>query len=83
MYKKFRNRVSNELKKSKARYFNHYFSTNSQNMETILSRIKTIISHKYSTFSAINRIKDKDGAITLDRCKMSNIFNDFNVNIAE
>ena len=33
LYKKFRNRVSNELKESKARYFHTYFSTNSQNMK--------------------------------------------------
>ena len=30
LYKKFRNRVPNELKECKARYFHNYFSTNSQ-----------------------------------------------------
>ena len=33
LYKKFRNRVSNELKESKERYFHKYFSTNSQDMK--------------------------------------------------
>ena len=49
LYKKFRNRVSNELKESKAQYFHNYFSTNSQNMKKLWSGIKTIISHKSST----------------------------------
>ena len=82
LYKEFRNRVSNELKESKARYFHNYFSTNSQNMKKLWSGIKTIISHKSSSSSAINKIKDKDGSVTSDPCQMSNIFNDFYVNIA-
>ena len=83
LYKKFRNRVSNELKESKARYFHTYFSTNSQNMKKLWSGIKTIISHKSSTSSSINKIKDKDGNVTSDPFKMSNIFNDFYVNVAD
>ena len=82
LYKKFRNRVSNELKESKACYFHNYFSTNSQNMKKLWSGIKTIISHKSSTSSSINKIKGKDGSITSDPSKMSNIFNDFYVNVA-
>ena len=82
LYKKFRNRVSNELKESKARYFHNCFSTNSQNMKKLWSGIKTIISHKSSSSSAINKIKDKDGSVTSDPSQMSNIFNDFYVNIA-
>ena len=82
LYKKFRNRVSNELKESKARYFPNYFSTNSQNMKKLWSGIKTIISHKSSSSSAINKIKDKDGSVTSDPSQMSNIFNDFYVNFA-
>ena len=60
LYKKFRNRVSNELKESKARYFHDYFTTNSQNMKKLWSGIKTIISHKSSTSSSIDKIKGKD-----------------------
>ena len=82
VYKKFRNRVSNELKESKARYFHNYFSTNSQNMKKLWSGIKTIISHKSSSSPAINKIKDKDGWVTSDPSQMSNIFNDFYVKIA-
>ena len=73
LYKKFRNRVSNELKESKARYFHNYFSTNSQNMKKLRSGIKTIISHKSSTSFSINKIKDKDGNVTshLIKCQIS------------
>ena len=83
LYKKFRNRVSNELKESKAQYFHTYFSINSQNMKKLWSSIKSIISHKSSTSSSINKIKDKDGNVTSDPSKMSNIFNDFYVNVAD
>ena len=37
LYKKFRNRVSNELKESKGRYFYNYISTNSQKMLILTS----------------------------------------------
>ena len=83
LYKKFRNHVSNELKESKARYFHNYFSTNSRNMEKLWSGIKTIISHKSSTSFSINKIKDKDGNVTSGPNKVSNIFNDFYVNVAD
>ena len=83
LYKKFRNRVSNELKESKERYFHNYFSVNSQNMKKLWSGIKTIISHKSSTSSLINKIKGKDGSVKSDPSKMSNIFNDFYVNVAD
>ena len=64
LYKKFRNRESNELKESKARYFHSYFSTNSQNMKKLWTGINTIISHKSSASSSINKIKGKDGNVT-------------------
>ena len=77
LYKKLRNRVSNELKESKAQYFHTYFSINSQNMKQLWSGIKSIISHKSSTSSSINKIKGKDGNVTSDPSKMSNIFMTF------
>ena len=83
LYKKFRNRVSNELKESKERYFHNYFSVNIQNMKKLWSGIKTIISHKSSTSSSINKIKGKNGNVTSDPSKMSNILNDFYVNVAD
>ena len=82
LYKMFRNRVSNELKESKARYYHNYFSTNSNNMKKLWSGIKTIISHKSFPSSAVNKIKDEAGNVTSDPCKVTNIFNDFFVNVA-
>ena len=52
-------------------------------MKKLWSGINTIISHKSSTSSSINTIKDKDGNVTSDPSKMSNIFNDFYVNVAD
>ena len=46
LYKKFRNRVSNELKKVNRDIFQNYFITYSRNMKQLWSGIKTIISHK-------------------------------------
>ena len=56
LHKKCRNRVSNELKERKARYFHNYFSANNQNMKKLWSGIKTIIS-KSSSSSSINKSK--------------------------
>ena len=42
-----------------------------------------MISHKSSTSSSINKIKGKDGNVTSDSSKMSNIFNDSHVNVAD
>ena len=52
-------------------------------MKKLWSGIKSIISHKSSTSSSINKIKGKDGNVTSDPSKMSNIFNDFYVNVAD
>ena len=47
------------------------------------SGIKAIISHKSSTSSSINKFKGKDRNLTSDPSKMSNILNDFYVNVAD
>ena len=52
-------------------------------MKKLWTGIKSIISHKPSISSSINRIKDKDGSVTSDSCKISNNFNDFFVNVAD
>ena len=82
LYKKFRNHVSNELKESKARYYHNYFLTNSQNMKKMWSGIKSIVSHKSFTSSSINKIKGNDGNVTSEPSDMSNIFNNFYINVA-
>ncbi len=83
LYKKFRNRVSNEIKQSKARYYYNYFHENNNNMKKLWSGIKTIISQKSTTPSTINKIKDDFGNITSDPSDMSNIFNNFFTTVAD
>ena len=73
----------NEIKKSKENYFHNFFSTNTQNMKKLWSGIKTIISHKPSTSSTINKIKNMEGNVTSEPSKISNIFNNFFVNVAD
>ena len=82
LYKKFRNHVYNELKESKARYYHNYFLTNSQNMKKMWSGIKSIVSHKSFTSSSINKIKGNDGNVASEPSDMSNIFNNFYINVA-
>ena len=82
LYKKFRNRVSKEPKESKARYYHNYFLANSQNMKKIWSGIKSIISHKSFTSSSINKIKGNDRNVASDPSDMSNILNNFCINVA-
>ena len=83
LYKKFRNRVVLELKNSKTAYFQNYFLTNKQNMKLLWSGIKSIISVKTSTSFSVKKIKDNNGNVTSDPIQMSNIFNDYFVNVAE
>ena len=45
LYKKFRNHVSNELKESKEKYFDNYFSANSQDMK------KTVVRYQDNNLS--------------------------------
>ncbi len=66
LYKKFRNRIANELKEKKASYYHNYFSENSKNIKKVLPGIKTVISIKSSTSSHINKIKDKNENLTSD-----------------
>ena len=51
-------------------------------MKKLWSGIKTIIPHKSSTSSAINKIKDKMG-IQHQILLKSNMFNDFDVDVAD
>ena len=83
LYKEFRNRVTDELKKSKINYFQRYFSSNSHNMKKLWSGIKLIINHKGSASASITKIKDIKGHTTQDTVEIANILNSFFVNIAD
>ena len=83
LYKKFRNRVYNEVKESKARFFLNLFSVNNQNMKKMWSGIKTKISQKFSTSPSIRKTKGKDRNLTSSPSKMFNIVNESYVNVAD
>ena len=83
LYKKFRNRVSESLRESKASYFYHYFQKNSNNMKQLLSGIKSVISiRKSSNVNVISKLKDKNGNITSDPSVIANVFNKYFVNVS-
>ena len=52
-------------------------------MKKLWSGIKTIISHKRSNSSSINKVKDKHGNVTSDPGKISSIFDDLFTNAAD
>ena len=81
IYKKFRNRVANELKAARKKYFQNYFEENGKNMKKIWTGIKRILSSKNSIFSRIYKIKDKNGKLTSDAAEMSIILNEFFINV--
>ena len=83
LYKQFRNRVSIELKESKAKYFHNYFNENSKNIKLLWTGIKSIISIKNSRVNVINKLKDTNGNLTTDSATMATVFNDFFVNVAD
>ena len=56
VYKRFRNRVTNELQKSKKSYFQNYFIENRNSMKKLWHGIKSIISNKNSSFSNISKV---------------------------
>ena len=52
-------------------------------MNNLWSGINTIIFHKSSISSSINKIKDKEGNVTSEPGRVSNIFNDLFVHVAD
>ena len=83
LYKKFRNRVATELKRSKIQYFQDYFSSNISNAKKLWSGIKSIISNKNQISNKINGIRDKNGNMISNSEEISNVFNDYFVNVAD
>ena len=77
LYKKFRNRVAIELKKSKTINFHNYFNENSKNMKLLWTGIKSIICIKNSRVNVINKLKDANGNLRTDSAKMATTFNNF------
>ena len=83
LYKKFRSRVATELKRSKIQYFQDYFSSNISNAKKLWSGIKSIISNKNQISNKINGIRDKNGNMISNSEEISNVFNNYFVNVAD
>ena len=71
-----------ELKDNKHKYFQSYFATHKQNMKQVWSGIKSIISHKGCNTSTISRIMDKNDKFSPEPTKISNIYNEYFINVA-
>ena len=81
LYKKFRNRVVNENRKSKIQYYDSYFQQNKANMKNLWTGIKEIINTKSK--SSLQNISQLivGGKICKDPQQMANIFNNFFVDV--
>ena len=83
LYRKFRNRVSESLRESKASYFYNYFQKNSNNMKKLWSGIKSVISiRKSSNVNVISKLKDSNENVTSDPAIIASIFNKYFVNVS-
>ena len=77
LYKKFRNRVVSENRKSKINYFDTYFQANKSNMKNLWTGIKSIIKTKSkSSLQSISQLTANCETIK-DPKKMANLFSNF------
>ena len=82
LYKKFRNRVVSENRKSKINYFDAYFQANKSNMKNLWTGIKSIINTKSkNSLQSISQLT-ADGETIQDPQKMANVFNNFFVSVS-
>ena len=82
-YKKFRNHVATELKKSKLEYYHNYFAKNEKNMRKLWDGINSIIAKKTCSHSIIDKVKDVNGKLLDDSTQMASNFNEYFVNVAD
>ena len=80
-YKKFRNRVVYEIRKSKSEYFKNYFDQHKTSMKKIWSGIRKIVNTQQSSSRFISQIS-VDGKDLKDSKQIANAFNNFFVNVA-
>ena len=73
LYKKFRNRVANEVKESKTNYVHNYFNDNSKNMKLLWTGIKSILGVQNSQVNVINKLKDANGNLTSDSATIATL----------
>ena len=80
LYNLFRNRVNNELKKSKKTYYKNYFNNNSKDVKKIWDGIKSIINVNKYRFPSITQLK-VNNTIVDDQNKIAQELNNFFVNV--
>ena len=81
LYKKFRNRIVSELRSSKIKYYNQYFTDHKSNMKKLWSGIKSIINIENNRLHTISLIVH-NGQVINKPTQMANVFNHYFVNIA-
>ena len=81
LYKKFRNRVVNELRASRISYYNKYFTEHKNNMKMLWSGIRSIINVKNARLNNILQIV-QDGKIISNLKEIAQSFNQYFVNVA-
>ena len=81
LYKKFHNRVVNEIRSSRVKYYNNYFTEHQSNIKMFWSGIRSIINNKGKKFCNISQIVN-NGEIVQNPKEIAKIFNNYFVNIA-
>ena len=82
LYKKFRNKVVFETRKSRNDYYNNYFNTHKSNMKKLWSGITSIINFSSKSGYCISQLI-QDGKEIDDSKKIGNVFNKFFVNVSQ
>ena len=82
LYKKFRNKVASEIRKSKNEYYAKYFTKHKTNMKMFWSGIRSIINSKSNICSSIPCLTH-NGVKVDDSKQMANIYNNVFVNTAK
>ena len=82
LYKKFRNKVVSDIRKSKNEYYAEYFTKHKTNMKMLWSGIRSVINSKSNIGSSISCLTH-NGVKVDDSKQMANIFNNVFVNAAK
>ena len=80
LYNLFRNRVNNELKKSKKNHYVKFFEDNNNNIKKTWEGIRSIININKSKLPSVSQIKVKDKIISNPK-KVADTLNNFFVNV--
>ena len=82
LYKKFRNRVVNELRTSKIDYYKKYFTEHRDNIKMLWNGIRSIINVQNSKFNNISQII-QNGQIIKNPKDIAESLNQYFVNVAD